>query len=101
MKALKITLKSLGFLAFVAGYIFLAMTLWNQLIPNLFHLPMISFWQTLGLIVLLKMLFLGHGWGRCHHRGHKKFRKRGKAWKKHFKAKMEHGFSKGSVSEDN
>lgn len=31
--------------------------LWNALMPELFHLPAISFWQALGLTVLCSLLF--------------------------------------------
>jgi hypothetical protein len=38
--------------------------LWNLLMPVIFHLPTISFWQALGLLLLSRVLFgrLG-GWG--------------------------------------
>lgn len=35
------------------------MLLWNWLMPVLFHLTAISFWQALGLFVLSRMLFGG------------------------------------------
>ena len=38
---------------------FIAMTLWNWLIPLLFHGPVLTFWQTLGLLVLSKLFFSG------------------------------------------
>jgi hypothetical protein len=40
--------------------------LWNSLVPPLFNLPPINFWQALGLLVLSRVLFgrLGGGWGR-------------------------------------
>jgi hypothetical protein len=39
--------------------------LWNRLMPSIFGLPVISFWQALGLLVLSRVL-LGRsgGWGR-------------------------------------
>lgn len=43
------------------------MRLWNWLMPSLFHLPMITFVQALGLLVLSKLLFGGfhrHSGGR-------------------------------------
>jgi Ca2+/H+ antiporter, TMEM165/GDT1 family len=54
----------------VAGFILLAiigilvfgsivMLLWNALMPVLFHLPEVTFWQALGLLVLTKILFSG------------------------------------------
>ena len=45
----------------------LVMHLWNWLAPALFHLPPITFWQALGLLVLCRILFGGfggHGRGR-------------------------------------
>jgi len=35
---------------------FVVMTLWNALIPPLFQGPVLTFWQTLGLLVLGKIL---------------------------------------------
>ena len=37
----------------------LVMLLWNALMPVIFHLPIISFWQALGLLLLTKILFSG------------------------------------------
>ena len=31
--------------------------LWNWLMPELFHLPIITFWQALGIAVLSSILF--------------------------------------------
>lgn len=33
------------------------MLLWNWLMPSLFHLPVINFWQAFGLYVLCGFLF--------------------------------------------
>ncbi len=57
-----IPLALVGFTAFG----FLTMTLWNKLMPNLFNLPLITFWQTIGLLVLSRLLLGGFG---GHHRG--------------------------------
>lgn len=37
----------------------IVMLLWNALLPSLFHFPVISFWQALGLLILTKILFGG------------------------------------------
>jgi hypothetical protein len=37
----------------------IVMFLWNALMPVIFHLPLISFWQALGLLLLAKILFSG------------------------------------------
>ncbi len=42
------------------------MLLWNSLLPQLFHFPVITFWQAVGLLILTRLLFSGGG---MHHRG--------------------------------
>jgi hypothetical protein len=48
---------------------FVTMSLWNWLMPTLFGLTQIGFWQALGLVVLSKILFGGfrHGAWHQHH----------------------------------
>lgn len=46
---------------------FITMYLWNWLMPVLFHLPEITFWQTAGLLILSRLLLGGFG---AHRRGH-------------------------------
>lgn len=55
---------ALGIVA-VAAFTWVTMYLWNWLVPVLFNGPVISFWQTLGLLVLSKILFSGFG-GKSH-----------------------------------
>ena len=50
--------------AFLALVSFAIMQLVNNLMPDLFHLGIISFWQALGLFVLSKLLFGFGGRGR-------------------------------------
>jgi len=38
---------------------FVTMGLWNWLVPELFHGPVITFWQALGLFILSKILLTG------------------------------------------
>jgi hypothetical protein len=45
----------------------ITMLLWNYLMPVIFHLPLISFWQALGLILLSKILFGGFRGGPRFH----------------------------------
>jgi len=50
------------FIMVLAGiFIFggIVMLLWNALMPEIFHLPIIGFWQALGLLVLAKIFFSG------------------------------------------
>ena len=42
---------------------YLVMSLWNWLMPSLFQLGMITFWQALGLLALCRILFGGFGGG--------------------------------------
>ena len=56
--------------AAVFGFTFVVMWLWNALIPELFNGPELAYWQTLGLLVLSKILFSGIGGGggdKTHH----------------------------------
>jgi len=47
-------------IAFLVGYI--VMRLWNWLMPELFGLPMVGYWQAVGILVLAKIIF-GFGGG--------------------------------------
>ena len=44
------------------------MLLWNWLMPVIFKLPEINFWQALGLFLLSKILFSGVGHNHHFHR---------------------------------
>ncbi len=47
---------------FVALFGLLVMLLWNWLMPALFGLKAIGYWQAIGLVVLCRILFGGRGW---------------------------------------
>jgi len=65
-----------GICAFILILGFGTMHLWNWLIPVLFHGPIINFTQSIGLLILAKILF--GGFGKHHHRGdHWKHKMRG------------------------
>ncbi len=78
--AARIALITVGFFAVAALFVFVGgvviKALWNALMPGIFHLRMISYWEAVGLFVLAKLFFgLGHG-GRGrgrHHHPHKHF----------------------------
>ncbi|SHK87271.1 hypothetical protein SAMN05444266_101437 [Chitinophaga jiangningensis] len=70
-------------IAFVAAVIFLTMTLWNWLIPELFHGPTVTYWQAFGLLLLGKLLF---GW---HNNGGRRFGSRRAEWKDRFRDKWQ------------
>ena len=46
---------------------FVVMSLWNWLMPALFGLPAVGFWQALGLLVLARVLFGGFRGGPSRH----------------------------------
>lgn len=80
LKILKWTVVCVLFV-FLFGYI--TMVLWNWLLPEIFGLPAIDFWQALGLLLLAKILFggfKGKGWG-----GHDTMQ-----WKQRYYQKMSH-----------
>jgi hypothetical protein len=45
----------------------IVMLLWNHLMPDIFHLPVITLWQALGLLILSKILFGGFRGGPRQH----------------------------------
>lgn len=81
MKALNV-LKYIGFgilgVAFIIGVIFGVQALWNWLIPDLFNGPELTYWQTLGLFILSKILLTGVAPGKGSGNKHDK------KWKKRF-----------------
>jgi hypothetical protein len=61
-------------LAAIAGFSAVVMLLWNALLPDIFGLAVINFWQSLGLLALVRLLFGGFGGkmafaGRGRHEG--------------------------------
>lgn len=56
----------------------IVMTLWNWLMPLIFSLGEINYWEALGILLLSRILFGGHGHGRHlhHHHREKYFRER-------------------------
>lgn len=53
------------FLGAMALFVWIAMLLWNSLMPGIFHLPQINYWEAAGLLILSRLLFgFGGHWGR-------------------------------------
>ena len=67
--------------ALIAVLSFVVMSLWNALIPALFHGPIVTFWQAVGLLVLSKILFGGFRGRGGHHGWHGHGRWRGEMWR--------------------
>jgi hypothetical protein len=45
----------------IAGFSAVVMLLWNWLVPFIFGLAVINFWQAIGLLALARLLFSGFG----------------------------------------
>jgi len=97
MKALRV-LKFIGFgivgLGFVTLAVFVTMSLWNALIPLLFHGPVLTFWQTAGLFILSKILLSGVAPG-SRHRGRRDW------GRKDWRGKYDEKFRPGCRHEEN
>jgi hypothetical protein len=52
------------------------MHLWNWLMPALFGLHVVTFWQGLGLLLLARILFGGHGMGSGNGGGPRRWKQR-------------------------
>lgn len=65
-KGLKIVSGILIFAVCFVGITFTVMLLWNELMPQLFSLTSLTFWQTAGLLVLARLFFGSHGHGKPH-----------------------------------
>ena len=59
--------------AFFTLFTAITMWLWNWLMPEIFKLPAITFWQSAGLLVLTHILFKG---GHLRHSGRSHWKKR-------------------------
>lgn len=63
----------------------LVMVLWNAVMPDLFGLPHLGYWQAFAVLFLSRLLFGGHHHPAHHHCGHEGMK--GK-WRAKFEAKM-------------
>jgi hypothetical protein len=77
---------------FIVVFGFAVMSLWNWLMPALFGLPPITYWQGLGLLVLSWLLFggrRGFGHGGWHGRWREKWEKMTPEQRADFRKAME------------
>jgi len=58
-----------GIVVFIALGGVLVQLLWNWLLPSLFGLPAVTFWQAIGLLALCRILFGGVSMRGCGPRG--------------------------------
>ncbi len=71
---------------FITAAVFATQALWNWLMPSLFHLPAISLMQTMGLLLLSRILFGFRGGGGRHGGWARKRRE----WQQRMAGRMEH-----------
>jgi hypothetical protein len=76
-----------GAAVFALAFGYFVMLLWNWLMPAIFHLGTIGYWQAFGIVILAKLIFgsVGGGAGKHHGRGHRHWGPRpdwGKDWGK-------------------
>lgn len=83
----------LGGLLFAAGMAFIfglfVMLLWNWLMPDIFGLPLISYWQAWGFVILAHILFKS-GSGDKHHDHYSNDN-----WKRHMRDRFHRKWSGG------
>ncbi|MFH0759834.1 MAG: hypothetical protein V2B15_21270 [Bacteroidota bacterium] len=92
-------------IAGVFAFTFVVMWLWNWLVPELFHGPVLGYWQTLGLLILSKILFSGIGGG---HGDKSSYSRRQRCnddypkskWRQKYEAKMNGKTEKGEGQDD-
>jgi hypothetical protein len=76
----------LGFTAFILVGGIVVQWLWNWLLPDIFGLRRVTFWEALGLLALCRILFGGFGKGGSSHGHSNRGRRSGVAgkpwWKK-------------------
>lgn len=81
---------------FVLIFGFLFKFLWNATIAAMFGLPVITYWQAIGLFILAKFLFgFGFGGAHSHHHHHGRDKRH-----EHWKGWWEHKPEKDSEQED-
>lgn len=92
----------IAFFAFIGGQV--VALLWNWLMPSLFGLREVTFWQALGLLALCRILFGGGGWGPAgprmgrHMRGH--WGRMSPEERDHFRKRMKERFGFASRDDD-
>ena len=79
-----------GFIAFTAMFFGLplaAMLIWNALLPGLFGLPVLGYWQAMGILVLTRILFGRGGRHGFRYPGRRRYPDR-EAWKRHLRERF-------------
>jgi hypothetical protein len=71
----------IGAAVFALVFGWLVMILWNWLMPEIFHLGVITYWQAFGIVILAKLFFGGIAGG---HRGGRRLGRHGGPWDEHW-----------------
>ena len=85
-------------IAAAALFTTIVMLLWNWLMPLIFHLTEINFWQALGILALSKILF---GGGEHHGSHYFHSHNREKYWKERLHKKFEEAKARHSNTQPN
>jgi hypothetical protein len=75
-------------IAAITAFGFIVMFLWNALMPEIFKLPTINFWQSAGLLLLSRILIGGFGGGPGGRR--RDFRGKRREMMHHMRERWEH-----------
>jgi len=88
-KAFKIVFIIIAAIVFILLFGYVTMRLWNWLMPDIFGLGLINYWQAIGIIVLAKILFGGFG----GHKSSKRTKKSIERCKPGYKKALKNDFS--------
>ncbi len=87
-------------LAFLALAGLVLMLLWNALLPSIFGLKAIGYWQALGLLILARLLFGSFGRGPRTYFSRRRQWERWKEWHKEHRDFHPHGDRDAEASEE-
>jgi hypothetical protein len=76
-------LGTIGIAAFGFLFGYFVMLLWNWLMPMLFGLVTITFWQAVGIVILAKLIFGGCRFPAHHPKEHRDHSRRSRCGNKH------------------
>jgi hypothetical protein len=87
---------------FIAGFGWAVLQLWNWLMPPIFGLPLLTFWQAVGLLALGWIFFgswrgFGRYSGRWHHGMRERWEQMTPEEREKFRERMAHRCGRGST----
>jgi hypothetical protein len=91
-KAVVMLFFAIAFAVFIAAVVWVLMSLWNAILPEVIGVKPVSYWQAAGILLLSKILFSGFsGGGRKHSwkkRGQNKLKSKWMSMKPEERAEM-------------